>query len=176
MTLRAAQPFPRMFGMAEVTVESDRGLRGPNKSSLLVTRRARADILVPHHRSRAVTLKTCDVSIGARWNRKRNASARGFMTGRAVRQPQVTTVIEDCVEAPKRRKSLDVGRGVADRADRMLISGGELLRVTRSARNMPRHLWGRAAFTSYMADETWHTFMLLCLVGESRKVLGRRFR
>ena len=94
-----------------------------------MTSGARADVLLAAHRSRAMTLEARRVCIRSRRDRQRDSAIRRFVTGRTVCLSGVTCVIKYGVEAPKRRKSFDVGRGVTDRTDRTRITFRKLLRV-----------------------------------------------
>jgi len=87
----------------------------------------------------------------------------------------MSPVIKNRIKAAKRWKRLDVGSRVTDRTDGMLVAGGELLGVTRCARNMSGHLRRSTTFAPDMTNETRQTAVLLRVVREARKILRRRF-
>lgn len=99
-----------------------------------------------------VTLKTARVRVCARRNRKTDAAAIRFMTGRAI-GAQVFGMIETRAETFQSGKTLDARRRMTDRAERMRIVG-KLLRVTTRTRLMSGKSRSRRIIIAPVTDET----------------------
>ena len=88
------------------------------------------------------------------------------MARRTVGLPGVPGVVELDAETPQRRERLHICRGVADRADGVLIVR-ELLHMARRARRVARHLRRRAVVRPHVAKQARHAPMLRTVVQES---------
>ena len=93
------------------------------------------------------------------------------MTGCASCLAHMTPVIEHGIEASQRWKSLHTRRGVADRADRVLITRRKLFRVARCTRDVSRHLRRRAVVAPHMTHQAWKPRVLCSVMRKARVVL-----
>lgn len=110
-------------------------IRAVVRSARLVTRSARAEISFARLRLRRVTPVTGRMRVKSGRFTESDAAPRRFMTRRAIRLA-VYGVLEPDVKTSETRKRFNARRRMADLADRMLISGGELLFVAARAGQM----------------------------------------
>ena len=148
VTARAVHRL-QMFRMRERGRISLRPFRGAAQPSGLMTGSARSHRIT---RTSRVTLKTAGVRACSRRNRKSDAAAGCFVTGRAVR-PQMFGVVKPRVKTPQRRKTFDARRCMTDRADRMRVIG-KLLRMAARARRMTGKSRSRRIVVAPVTDET----------------------
>src|SRR5687767_2428001 len=97
------------------------------------------------------------------------------MTSRAVGLPQMLRMVENDIKTPERRKPFDTRGRVTNRTDRMLVSGGKLLRVTTRTGQMPGQFRRRRIILALVTEQAGKPRVLLVRVLKPGVILGGTF-